>query len=131
MSTLNVGTIKSISSAAPVFQNTSRTEMGQLAKAWVNFSGTGTVAINDSFNVSSITDSGSGRYIVNLSITMSNTNFVALVGGIYNTGDSGGSTGVSNRRTNFTTTSFGIRSGDTSTGSFDDSQLAWGAVFGD
>ena len=55
MSTLNVGTIKSISSAAPVFQNTSGTEKGQLAKAWVNFNATGTAAIRDSFNVSSIT----------------------------------------------------------------------------
>ena len=63
MSTLAVGTIKSISSAAPVFQNTSGTEKGQLAKAWVNFNGTGTVAIRDSFNVSSITDVGTGQYV--------------------------------------------------------------------
>ena len=55
MSTLAVGTIKSISSAAPVFQNTSGTEKGTLCSAWVNFDGEGTVAINDSFNVSSIT----------------------------------------------------------------------------
>ena len=52
MSTLAVGTIKSISSATPVFQNTSGTEKGQLVKAWVNFNGTGTVAIRDSFNMS-------------------------------------------------------------------------------
>ena len=37
MSTLAVGTIKSISSAAPVFQNTSGVEKGQLAKAWVTY----------------------------------------------------------------------------------------------
>jgi len=35
------------------------------AKAWVNFSGAGTVTIRDSFNVSSITDDGVGDYIVN------------------------------------------------------------------
>jgi hypothetical protein len=34
------------------------------AKAWVNFNGTGTVAINESFNVSSITDLGTGYYTV-------------------------------------------------------------------
>ena len=37
MSTLAVGTIKSVSSAAPVFQNTSGTEKGQLIKAWLNY----------------------------------------------------------------------------------------------
>ena len=55
MSTLNVGTIKSISSAAPVFQNTSGTEKGQLVKAWCNFNATGTPAIRDSFNTVSYT----------------------------------------------------------------------------
>ena len=33
-----------------------------LAKAWVNFNGTGTVAIRDSINTSSITDLGTGLY---------------------------------------------------------------------
>lgn len=76
MSTLNVATIKSISSAAPVFQNTSGTEKGQLAKAWLNFNGTGTVAINDSFNISSITDNGTGDYTLNFSNNMANANYV-------------------------------------------------------
>ena len=67
MSTLAVGTIKSVSSAAPVFQNTSGTEKGQLAKLWVNFNGTGTVAINQSYNCSSITDNATGSYSVNWS----------------------------------------------------------------
>ena len=35
------------------------------AKAWVNFNGTGTVAIRASYNVSSITDNGTGLYTVN------------------------------------------------------------------
>ena len=37
----------------------------QAVKAWVNFNGTGTVAIRAAFNVSSITDSGTGLYAVN------------------------------------------------------------------
>ena len=45
------------------------------AKAWVNFDGTGTVAINDSFNVSSITDNGTGDYTINFSTAMSNANY--------------------------------------------------------
>ena len=35
-----------------------------VAKAWINFDGTGTIAIRDSFNVSSITDNGVGDYTV-------------------------------------------------------------------
>jgi len=50
-----------------------------IAKAWVNFDGTGTVSIRDSYNVSSITDNGTGLYTLNLSITMANSDYV--VGG--------------------------------------------------
>ena len=50
----------------------------QLAKAWVNFNGTGTVAIRDSYNVSSITDLGTGYYTVNFSTVLSNTNYCAI-----------------------------------------------------
>ena len=35
------------------------------AKAWVNFNGTGTVAIRDSENISSISDNGAGSYSTN------------------------------------------------------------------
>jgi len=45
------------------------------AKAWVNFNGTGTVAIRDSFSVSSITDSGTGNYDINLASAMANANY--------------------------------------------------------
>lgn len=43
--------------------------------AWVNFNGTGTVAIRDSFNVSSVTDLGTGYYAVNFAVAMSNANY--------------------------------------------------------
>ena len=81
MSTLAVGTIKSISSAAPVFQNTSGVEKGQLAKAWINFNGKDTVAIRDSFNVSSLTDNSPGNYSMNFSIAMSNANYCVVSSG--------------------------------------------------
>ena len=80
MSTLAVGTIKSVSSAAPVFQNTSGTEIGQLVKMWINFNGTGTIAIQDSLNVSSITDDGTGLYTITFSSAFSNTNYCILSG---------------------------------------------------
>lgn len=53
--------------------------MTGIAKAWVNFNGTGTVAIRDSFNVSSITDNGTGDYTVNFTTAMPNANYVATV----------------------------------------------------
>lgn len=46
--------------------------------AWVNFNGTGTVAIRDSFNVSSITDNGVGKYTVNFATSMNNANYSAV-----------------------------------------------------
>lgn len=48
------------------------------AKAWVNFNGTGTVAIRAQFNVSSITDNGTGQYTVNFSSSMSDANYAAV-----------------------------------------------------
>ena len=45
------------------------------AKAWVNFNGTGTIATRDSFNVSSISDEGSGLYQYDFSNAMSNANY--------------------------------------------------------
>ena len=39
-------------------------------RAWVNFNGTGTVAIRDSGNVSSITDNAVGNYTVNFTTAM-------------------------------------------------------------
>ncbi|MDA9550198.1 hypothetical protein N9Q02_00810 [bacterium] len=47
--------------------------------AWVNFNGTGTVAIRDSENVSSITDNAVGRYTVNFATNMANTNYATLL----------------------------------------------------
>ena len=50
-----------------------------LASAWVNFNGTGTVAIRDSYNVSSITDDGTGRYTVNFTNDFANTDYAGVV----------------------------------------------------
>lgn len=47
-------------------------------RAWVNFNGTGTVAIRSSGNVSSITDNGTGDYTVNFSTAMPDANYSAV-----------------------------------------------------
>jgi hypothetical protein len=54
--------------------------MTGIAKAWVNFNGTGTVAIRDSFNVSSVTDNGTGDYTINFTTAMPNTNYCTTFG---------------------------------------------------
>jgi hypothetical protein len=51
-----------------------------LCRAWVNFNGTGTVAIRGSGNVSSITDNGTGAYTVNFTTAMPDVNY-AYCGG--------------------------------------------------
>jgi hypothetical protein len=49
------------------------------AKAWVNFNGTGTVAIRRGFNVSSITDNGTGNYTVNFTTAMTDANYTVVL----------------------------------------------------
>jgi uncharacterized protein (AIM24 family) len=44
-------------------------------RAWVNFNGTGTVAIRASGNVSSITDNGTGNYTLNFTTALTDTNY--------------------------------------------------------
>ena len=67
MSTLKTNTIK----------NTDDVEM-YLAKAWVNFNGTGTVAIRAAGNVSSITDRGTGLYGVNFTNALPDANYAVV-----------------------------------------------------
>ena len=51
----------------------------RLSSAWVNFNGTGTVAIRASYNVSSITDNSVGNYTVNFTNAMADANYSANV----------------------------------------------------
>lgn len=60
------------------------------AKAWVTFDGTGTVAINDSFNISSLTDRGTGLYRTNFSSNMSSGEHVDAFSCRENTTGDGG-----------------------------------------
>ena len=50
-------------------------------RAWVNFNGTGTVAIRGSGNVTSITDNGTGDYTVNITTAMPDVNYSAVTSG--------------------------------------------------
>tara|TARA_R110000796_G_scaffold246854_1_gene371931 strand:- start:38 stop:406 length:369 start_codon:yes stop_codon:yes gene_type:complete len=68
MSTLKVTNIQATGETA------SRAVSG-VAAAWVNFNGTGTVAVRNSSNVSSLTDVTSGTYSVNFASSMSAADF--------------------------------------------------------
>ena len=73
-------------------------------RAWVNFNGTGTVAIRASGNVSSITDNGVGSYAVNFTTAMPDVNYAQVCNGRYY----GGVGGMVNLGGNYSTTSFNI-----------------------
>jgi hypothetical protein len=77
MSTLKINTILHSSGSTTTEPSIPALDQ-RMAKAWVNFNGTGTVAIGESYNVSSITDGGVGTYTVNLSITLPTTNYTIL-----------------------------------------------------
>jgi hypothetical protein len=72
---INSAQVDTVSGTAPLY----------MARAWVNFNGTGTVAIRASGNVSSITDNGTGDYTINFSTSMSDANFAAI-GSVFDNG---------------------------------------------
>lgn len=73
MSTIKTTTLSTLDGTATVPVNT---VVNGSAKAWVNFNGTGTVAIRASFNVTSITDNGTGDYTANFTTALVDANYV-------------------------------------------------------
>ena len=63
--TIDSAQVPTISGTAPLY----------MCRAWINFNGTGTVAIRGSGNVSSITDNGVGDYTVNFTTAMPDVNY--------------------------------------------------------
>jgi hypothetical protein len=64
-----------VANTPPTIQDSAGTQIGTFCRAFVNFNGTGTVAIRASFNVSSITDNNTGDYTVNFTTAMSDANY--------------------------------------------------------
>jgi len=71
---INSAQVETVSGTAPLY----------MCRAWVNFNGTGTVAIRGSGNVSSITDNGTGDYTVNFATAMPDANYSPVFGGTFN-----------------------------------------------
>ena len=65
-----------------------------IAKAWVNFNGTGTIAARDSDNLSSLTDRGTGKYTINMTSAMGAADYSVVIAGskAYNDTDDGNNT---------------------------------------
>ena len=74
------------SAADGVAIGTGGINQSRIAKAWVNFNGTGTVAIRGSYNISSITDNGTGDYTLNYSTSLGDENYAVTgcTGNVYN-----------------------------------------------
>ena len=94
-------------------------------KSWVNFNGTGTPAIRESLNVTSITDNGTGDYTVNFTTAMTDANYAvagsAIVGNnsykrVVTLKDESG--------TNLTTTSVRVQTGHTAVGALENEDCA-------
>ena len=66
---INSAQFATVSGTAPIYP----------CRAWVNFNGTGTVAIRASGNVTSITDNGTGSYSVNFTNAMPDANYAAVI----------------------------------------------------
>jgi len=62
-------------------EGTATTNLQQgLAKCWLRMDGGGTIAINDSLNITSITDQATGNYRVAIANDMANANYAATTG---------------------------------------------------
>ena len=73
--TLGTAKLTTLADSAGANTSTPAAIANGIAKAWVNFNGTGTPAIRASYNVSSITDNGVGDYTVNFTTAMVDANY--------------------------------------------------------
>ena len=108
MSTFKANTLGNVAGSKSVPMDT---VVDGSAKAWVNFNGTGVVAIRAAFNVASITDNGVGDYTVNFTSALPDANFAA----VGTPSDTSGAYGF--RVISLTTTSVRVQS--TTTGNVD------------
>ena len=123
-SVLKVDTITGVTTAGSISVtgegNSTTTNLQQgLAKHWILMNGTGTVAVTDSFNNTSITDNGTGDYTITIANDMANTTYSAVGGGGF---DEDGTT-ANNRQgpgtSNKTATAFRLTCGSNTTAADD------------
>ena len=84
-SVLKVDTLTGVTTAGSIAVtgegNSTTTNLQQgLAKAWMDLYGAGTIAVNDSLNIASVTDSGTGRYDPFFTNSMNTANYSSALG---------------------------------------------------
>ena len=125
-------TTAEIAANAVTYAKIGTTEQGQLCKAWVNFNGTGTVAIRASYNVSSITDNGTGDYTVNFTTALADANY-SVAGSSYFGVDSNPSgdmiLSIARRASAFTASSIRVSTSAASSGTAYDQTTVSVAIF--
>lgn len=113
MSTLKINTLQAVAGGATV---PIADVINGTARAWVNFNGTGTVAIRASYNVASITDNGLGDWTVNFTNALPDANYAACPVGNYTEGTGVGASGRPIQPKTYTTTSVRLISTDGGSG---------------
>lgn len=108
--------------------STTQASGSQACKAWVNFNGTGVVAIRAQYNVTSITDNGTGNYTVNFTNALTDGNYAVSTGGCYTDNTSGERNFLVVTET-FTTASFRVFGTDPTSGAATDYAIVSCAVF--
>ena len=76
MSTVKANDLTNVTGGIPTVKS-----QQLIPTAWINFNGTGAIAIRDSEGFSSITDHGTGAYRVNFTNSMPNDNYAAVTSG--------------------------------------------------
>lgn len=117
-----------LANKTPILQDPAGREMGQPAKAWVSFDGSGTAALRGTFNVTSLTDLGTGTYRVNLTNALASTNAASPTSASRSSGSLSSRIAAAYVET---TTSISIRTYIPSTDTLADIEFVSAAVYAD
>jgi len=127
MSTLSVATIKSQSTtASTAFQNSNGVVLGVLCVGFGTMDLSGTLELNNSMRVSSVSDNAVGEVQVNLSTAFPDTHYVVVTGSGLDSATSNATTATDVR--NKTTSSFQLQMEDVDSG-FTDTDYSMFALY--
>jgi len=121
-SVLNVDTLTDAAGTGPVTLTKQ-----SAAKAFAQFAGDGTAQINESFGMSSLSDTGAGLYVLTVSSAMSSSDYTVVLHGI---SDASYPAHVGSYDTSRTTTTFPVNSSNSGSAWADVSTLD-AVIFGD
>lgn len=102
---------------------------GRLARAWVNFRGTSTVAIRAAYNLTSISDNGIGTYTLNFTTAMPDTNYCVVTGTRISSSTSALTANSACHAVTYNTGSVLVHTGRTSANQCDDHEFVNVAIF--